>query len=81
MRTKSDDLLGDSLDRFERFKSELPQCDLSTRAHRLAEWKEQVLDNLVSLLKATNDPRLISNVDRAIASSTDLLDVHNGNGW
>jgi hypothetical protein len=68
--------LGESLDRLDRYEAELAKCDSATRKQLLAAWKEQVLEDCAALLRATDDPRHISNVDRAIALSTDNYEWH-----
>jgi len=63
---KNRHLLRESLDRLARFESELKTCEPAVASQLLSAWKEQIVDDLVSLLRATNDPDLISNVDRAM---------------
>lgn len=64
--------LTESLERFKRYETELPTCDAATHAHLLAAWKEQIGEDLVQFLRGTDDVRAISNVDRAIALSSDV---------
>jgi len=68
-------LLRESLDREERFKAEIAVCEPAIAGQLLSAWKEQIMDDLVQLLRATNDPDHISNVDRAIALSQLLVEA------
>jgi hypothetical protein len=61
--------LREALDRRARFKKELQEVDPIIRTHLLGAWKEQVIGDCIRLLKATDDPQDISNVDLAIALS------------
>ena len=70
--------LTESLERLKRYEEELPQCDPAIRAQLLAAWKEQIMDDLVDLLRATNDVDSLSNVDRAIALSSDITEQEHG---
>ena len=64
--------LSASLERFKRYEAELSKCNAATRARLLAAWKEQIGEDLIEFLRSTDDVESISNVDRAIALSSDV---------
>ena len=69
--------MGEALDRLKKFEAELPNLDAPMRAQLISAWKEQILDDLIDLFKRTDDPRDLSNVDRAIALSMEIVDSQN----
>ncbi|MDP2601322.1 MAG: hypothetical protein Q8S00_01830 [Deltaproteobacteria bacterium] len=66
-------LIGESQERAKRFERELASVDPATRFHLLGAWKEQIISDCVSALRATDDPKLISHIDGAIAMVLDLV--------
>ena len=73
MTDETETPLGAALDRLKRFEAALPNLDAAMRAQLISAWKEQILDDLIDLFKRTDDPRDLSNVDRAIAVSMEIL--------
>lgn len=67
--------LKNSLDRFSSFEREISAADLDTRTQLLRSWKELVLEQCVEALQSTDNPQLISTIDRAAAL---VLSASNG---
>lgn len=64
--------LGESLERLASYEVELKSCDAAMRYQLLSAWKEQILEDCVATLRALDDVRSISNIDRAIALSREI---------
>jgi hypothetical protein len=67
--------MNESRARTGRFAAELPGAKPARREMLLRVWKKQILDQCAEVLKITDDVRCLSNIDRAIALSLDVIEA------
>jgi hypothetical protein len=56
-----------AVERGKRFHAELKTADSAMAAQLLGAWKELIMGEMVKLLQATNDPKILQLADENIA--------------
>ena len=56
-----------AVERGKRFHAELKTADPAMAAQLLGAWKELIMGEMVKLLQATNDPKILQLADENIA--------------
>lgn len=56
-----------AVERGKRFHAELKTADPAMTAQLLGAWKELIMGEMVKLLQATNDPKILQLADENIA--------------
>lgn len=65
--------LSAALDRDKRFEAEIKAADPAMRAQLLGAWKEALLERVVTVLKATGDPKRLVFLDKNLAVLEELI--------